>query len=317
MSSGLAVICKNVFPVAAILAILGVVLALSRLVPFHPIRWDKGGLGSESRSCGIICSANVTSKTPGRWFSTLRKEPLNCRGLIARLGDSVTQTAKERLREVSSELMDAYTLGRKYPFHPAPASFDSALAADWNFVGGTTAWPSICGRNRVPPNYNDASDLFGLLHRFRGSIANRTGLVVGSRTPWVECFVLGLGARRVFTLEYGKVLAADPRIITMTPDEVSAAYLQRDGRGLPALDFVVSYSSIEHSGLTRYHDAVNPFGDFEVMAQVHCLTSPDALAFIGVPINMPHESTVWPLHRVYGPARLPHLMANWDCVDGG
>ena len=63
--------------------------------------------------------------------------------------------------------------------------------------------------------------VFSPLISFKAHIVGRVGLVVGSRLPWVECFALTLGAARVVTLEYGKVRAADPRITTMTPDQVN------------------------------------------------------------------------------------------------
>ena len=44
-------------------------------------------------------------------------------------------------------------------------------------------------------------------------------------------------------------------------------------------DFAVSFSSIEHCGLGRYGDPLNPFGDFEAVAQVWCMCKPGALFF--------------------------------------
>ena len=119
MNSRHTVPCKNVFPIAAILAIVGVVMIMSRLLPLRPIRWKDIDLQSpESHSCGMICSANFTSKAAGRWYPTLRKEPLHCHGLITRLGDSVAQTATQRLREV-------FALGFAWP----PPSIRRSLIA--------------------------------------------------------------------------------------------------------------------------------------------------------------------------------------------
>ena len=51
-------------------------------------------------------------------------------------------------------------------------------------------------------------------------------------------------------------------------------------------DAVVSYSSIEHSGLTRYGDAPHPWGDLVTMAKLWCYVKYDGLAFIGVPTSL-------------------------------
>ena len=70
---------------------------------------------SKVRTCGMICSANYSSKGPGRFYSTLAKEPLNCKRLIRRLNDSVSQTEKEKLRNMPRDMVDTFTLGNRYP----------------------------------------------------------------------------------------------------------------------------------------------------------------------------------------------------------
>ena len=48
-------------------------------------------------------------------------------------------------------------------------------------------------------------------------------------------------------------------------------------------DVIASYSSIEHSGLTRYGDAPHPWGDLVTMARNWCFMQNDGMAFIGIP----------------------------------
>ncbi len=74
-------------------------------------------------------------------------------------------------------------------------------------------------------------------------------LVIGSRNPWLETILLVSGARKVTTLEYGVIECEHPQVETMLPEELSQKYL--DG-SLPLFDAMVSFSSIEHSGLGRY-----------------------------------------------------------------
>ncbi len=73
-------------------------------------------------------------------------------------------------------------------------------------------------------------------------------LVIGSEKPWVEACCLLCGAREVVTLEYGKIISEHPQIKTMTPVEFRKAFLDRI---LGMFDAVVTFSSVEHSGLGR------------------------------------------------------------------
>ena len=66
----------------------------------------------------------------------------------------------------------------------------------------------------------------------------------------------------------------------MTPSEFISSY-RSDKLGL--FDAVVTFSSVEHSGLGRYGDGINPWGDLITMARVWCVMKPKALLLIGVP----------------------------------
>ena len=48
-------------------------------------------------------------------------------------------------------------------------------------------------------------------------------------------------------------------------------------------DGVVTYSSLEHSGLGRYGDQLNPWGDLIAMSKAWCLTKTGGRMLIGVP----------------------------------
>ena len=57
----------------------------------------------------------------------------------------------------------------------------------------------------------------------------------------------------------------------MIASELAGAMLAGDPRHC---DFVVTYSSLEHSGLGRYGDKLNPAADLEAMAQAWCMLKP-------------------------------------------
>ena len=78
-------------------------------------------------------------------------------------------------------------------------------------------------------------------------------------------------ANASFISEYVQIKNHHPQLQTLTPDKFSQQFL--DGT-LPQFDAMVSFSSIEHSGLGRYGDQLNPWGDLITMAKVWCVIKP-------------------------------------------
>ena len=64
----------------------------------------------------------------------------------------------------------------------------------------------------------------------------------------------------------------------MSPQKLKILYNEQKG---PIFDAVVSFSSIEHSGLGRYGEALNPWGDLITMAKAWCLTKLGGKFLIG------------------------------------
>ena len=54
-------------------------------------------------------------------------------------------------------------------------------------------------------------------------------------------------------------------------------------RFLEAFDAVITYSSVEHSGLGRYGDAMNPWGDRQAVARAWCMTKKNGRLALAVP----------------------------------
>jgi hypothetical protein len=80
--------------------------------------------------------------------------------------------------------------------------------------------------------------------------------------------------------EYVQIKNQHPLMETLTPEEFSAKFLEGT---LPQFDSVVTFSSLEHSGLGRYGDQLNPWGDLITMAKIWCALKPSGLGLIGVP----------------------------------
>ena len=164
-------------------------------------------------------------------------------------------------------------------------------------------------------------------------VAGQRGVVIGSQAPWLEATLLAAGAASLTTIEYTPTtcvgeaapnpaaavataaVATAPstsyceRITIMSPATAATAYLEGE---LPPFDFAVSYSSIEHDGLGRYGDPVNPSGDLETIQRVWCLMKPGAIFMLGFPVDWASDRVVFNAHRVYGPLRLALATANFE-----
>jgi hypothetical protein len=142
----------------------------------------------------------------------------------------------------------------------------------------------------------------------RMNLKGKYVLVIGSERPWVEACALEAGAAQVWTLEYGKIYSSHPKLKTMTPSEAREMYIKGT---LPTFDAVLTYSSVEHSGLGRYGDALNPWGDMQAIARAWCVTKPGGQMLLGVPECKSADRIEFNRHRCYYKASYTQLTANW------
>lgn len=101
----------------------------------------------------------------------------------------------------------------------------------------------------------------------------------------------------------------------MHPMEAARDYLAKN---FTQVDFIFSYSSLEHDGLGRYGDPINPFADLvcfayrvpttvvdrklphlstlamqESIARAQCMLKPDGVLFLGFPVGPDQISNYW------------------------
>ena len=152
--------------------------------------------------------------------------------------------------------------------------------------------------------YYGETDAFLYEALARYPVRGKRVLVVGSANPWYECICLHHGAE-VQTLEYRPVDSEIPELTVQTPEEFAA----RPAR----FDAIVSISSIEHDGLGRYGDPIDPDGDLRAMTRFRGLLEPGGLLLLAVPMG--RDALVWNAHRIYGPLRWPRLIEGWEVVD--
>ena len=112
-------------------------------------------------------------------------------------------------------------------------------------------------------------------------------------------------------MDYVKIKSEHPSITLITPDELRKSHQSGEDK-FKDFDAVISFSSLEHSGLGRYGDGLNPWGDLVAMAQAWCLVRPGGRALVGIPTGS--DWIRFNAGRIYGPFQLSHLFANWKQV---
>ena len=129
--------------------------------------------------------------------------------------------------------------------------------------------------------------------------------VIGSISPWVEAILINFGASSVTTVEYNVPECVDPRIRAVSYEQFT--------RGSECFDAIVTYSSVEHSGLGRYGESLDPDGDLHAMREILRHLKSGALVYWGAPVG--EDVIVWNAHRIYGPKRLDLLFRGFRRVE--
>lgn len=141
------------------------------------------------------------------------------------------------------------------------------------------------------------------------NISGLNGIVVGSIDPWVEAFCIKNGAKKLLTLEYDKIVTNHEKLSYLYPVELAKTWKKYQNK----FGFVATFSSIEHSGLGRYGDPIDPIGDIREMQKIWCLLKDNGLVFLGLPSGM--DGIHFNAHRVYGRLRLPMMFDGFELIN--
>lgn len=173
---------------------------------------------------------------------------------------------------------------------------------DMNTIKHYQDTPNTCG-----PFYNTPVCAEAMTKHV-DKIKDKKGLVIGTMDPWAEAWLLKMGAASVTTLEYHRIESHVPNLYSLHPSEVKAVYDKGE-----LFDFIFSFSSLEHNGLGKWGDPINPYGDLEDYGRCHCLLKDNGYMFLGIPVG--RDEVVWNAHRIYGRYRLSLVLKNWKVVD--
>lgn len=147
-----------------------------------------------------------------------------------------------------------------------------------------------------------------LYHALKAYPTSGKGIVIGSLTPWAEGFALRYGAEKIITAEYNPIISEDERIVPTHPMDIAKNWK----KWVNSLDFAISFSSLEHSGLGRYGDILDPIGDLREVQKTRCLLKPGSLFYLDVPTG--RDVLAFNANRVYGWARWPLMAAGFQVL---
>ncbi len=156
--------------------------------------------------------------------------------------------------------------------------------------------------NLNPTVYPNAThDLLYAINDY--SINNKHCLTLGSISPWIESLLLYAGGI-VDVYDYNPpILDPNTRFNIHKINKLEKQY-----------DAIVTFSSLEHSGLGRYGDPIDPLADISQMSKLKEVLKPNGLIYLSVPLGK-HNELVWNHHRIYGPTRLNKLIDGFTLLN--
>jgi len=133
-------------------------------------------------------------------------------------------------------------------------------------------------------------------------VKDKAVFVLGAISPWIETIALGMGASKTVTVDYNTPVVLGKAQVRMATLPIQTALRQLDQWQL-----MVSFSSLEHDGLGRYNDPLDPDGDMAAMREAFIKLAPGGNLLLAVPVSS-QDRLFWYSSRTYGPYRLPMLL---------
>lgn len=202
---------------------------------------------------------------------------------------------------IPQELFSEYTLGGKisaYEFHFAGGSNRTYFNYSKELVDGFINKAS----SKSVMHYPETDGwLYEAIEKF--PIKDKDVLIIGSEEPCYEGVAIHYGATTTM-VEYQRVTSEHEKLKTMTVEEFE--------KSTELYDAAISISSVEHSGLGRYGDELDPNGDIKSMKFLHDKLKPGGICFLAVPMGI--DQVLWNAHRVYGRVRFPMLIEGWEVL---
>jgi len=277
----------------------------------------KRRLSSIKKSCGEVCDQTIEGK-PGKYFDEITKD-IDCPALFSNPDMDIPSQFKDPPIKIPKWLLDDYSYHGKVEINNGEYYYDNTVSK--NHHNFTKVVIDICNDQmdrdvfEGPYGKYDADKINRFIKDYM-NVKDQHVLVIGSETPWIEVMALRNGARHVTTVDYVKMISEDPRLSILHANDFNSMFLNNELKELDGgpIDAIISYSSIEHSGLGRYGDSLNPWGDLIAMARAWCVLKPGGKALIGFPMGPGKDQILFNGNKNYGPVMLPHIFANWKQI---
>jgi hypothetical protein len=170
-------------------------------------------------------------------------------------------------------------------------------------------------KNSKPLGYFDGLDFSKVLHEYKNSIESKQVLVIQSETVWIEALLYEMNASKITTLNNTRRYWTDSKLEWHHVND----YLKKaiDAELIENFDSSITFSTVEHAGLGRFGDQLNPYGDVEAMKQIHCMTKSNGFLFLGdIRVNNQEKGSLkFNAHRIYGRKRLELLFEGWELIE--
>ena len=269
-------------------------------------------------ACGPLCSINDAesleehTKAKGPYFRIL-EVPVDCDSIM--LNEDIDAEDATVPYPIPDELVPFFGMNGLVDVHMEQQLMETTIHQ--SKITWTEQYVELLKKRAKSPMEEIASP-FHWTYRFRMAVEKKVPvngkrvLVMGGEDPWIEAILLHLGARHVVTLAPGAgIVSEHPQISTMTVAEMRTLY--REGQ-LEQFDAVMSFSTVEHLGLGRYEDALNPWADIIATARARCMTKKGGFMAIALPTGK--DNVLFNKERKYGQVRYPLLGANWIQTNG-
>ena len=207
---------------------------------------------------------------------------------------------------IPSELVDKYTLNGKIPildwWLDGRGDLEQVIW-DSNYINkfklNFTSEKIYNNQHGYEPYPNASLWILKAIEKY--NIINKNVAVIGSLTPWIEAILLNFN-NTVTTVEYN--------VPDVNAENIKAISYWDFIKTSNIYDCIITYSSIEHSGLGRYGDPLDPEGDISTMNYIHKNLIDNGILIWGAPVG--HDVLVWNVHRVYGKIRLPIIFNKFE-----
>ena len=204
---------------------------------------------------------------------------------------------------IPDEFLSDFSMGGRVPIVFEFRHETSNGSLNWSIEYWDALQPKISElfKNGTPVAYSSDIHLVNVLQAY--PLQGKNVIVIGSVHPVYEAIVSRLGGNPS-TVEYRKINHNIPGLRTYTVPELRSAAIDFDN--------ALSISSVEHDGLGRYGDPIDPSGDLKAMEHIRRLIKPGGYLFFSVPVGL--DAVCWNSHRIYGKARLPLLLKGWEIL---